>query len=471
MKFTPFFSMLFAASLGMLTAQAATLDIGDEARTELSLNIYNQDLAVVNDTRSISLPEGRSTLNFLAISPQIDPVTAFLYPLPASLNIVQQSYRAPINQAYLLARAVGQTVTLVSPAGLGGEPVRSRARVISVEEDGIFEVNGKYESGLNGRQIIYDDLPDGVRVPTFSIDVINEQASDAELALSYQTRGLSWQADYVARLNSDRSKMQLRAMATLNNGSDMDYPNAQISLIAGTVNRVQQAPMMERTMMVTAMDAAPTAPPEALGDLYRYTLPGRVNLPRDIMRQVQLFEARDVPVKLRYRLDGRSNIYYSPNFPEQILQIDSYVDFNNEAESQLGHPMPAGKIRIYLASPQATALSFVGEDVIGHTPVQATVSLKTGQAFDIRGNRRQVSFRRLPVEQPYRQNREVEVETHLTNAKSEPVTVEILEMFSGEWALQEGPAPEQTLARSAIWKLKVPAMGKASLKIRVRVKS
>ena len=471
MKFKTLFSIFIAGSFGMQAAQAALLDIGDDARTELALDIYNQDLAVVNDARRISLPEGGSTLNFQAISPQIDPVTTVLSPQPASLSIVQQIYQAPVSAAYLLARAVGQTVTLVSPAPLNGAPARSRAKVISVEGDGLFEVNGKYEAGLNGRQIIYDQLPDGVQVPTFSIDVINDRAGDAVLTLSYQTRGLRWQADYIARLNADRDRMQLRAMATLNNGSGMDYPNARISLIAGTVNRAPQAPLAERVMMATARDTATAPSVEALGDLYRYALPGRVDLPRDTMRQVQLFEARDVPVSLRYRLTGQTNIYYSPNFPEQTLPVDSYVDFKNADGQQPGRPMPAGTIRLYLESPESSRLSFIGEDQISHTPGQATVSLKTGKAFDIRGSRRQIAFRRLPVEQPYRQNREVELETRLTNAKSVPVTVEVLENFSGEWELQQGPAPDQALARSAIWKLEIPAGGEASLKIRVRIKN
>lgn len=471
MNLTPPFSILIAAGLSVLTAQAATLNIGDEVRTELALDIYNQNLAVVNDSRRVSLPEGESSLNFQAVSPQIDPVTALLSSPTESLSIVQQSYRAPISRGDLLARSVGQTVTLVSAPLPGGEPVRRRARVVSVEDGGIFEVNGKYEAGLNGRQIVYDRLPDGVRVPTFSVDVVNPQAADTALTLSYQTQGVSWQADYIARLNTDRDRMQLRAMASLNNWSGMDYTNARISLIAGTVNRAPQAPRTERSMM--AMDAAPApAPiPEVLGDLYRYTLPGQVDLPRDSMRQVQLFEDCDVPVSMRYRLSGQPNIYYSPNFPEQTLQVDSYVDFENGDAQRPGSPMPAGTIRVYLESPQSKALSFIGEDRITHTPEQATVSLKIGQAFDIQGSRRQVSFRQLPVEQPYRQHREVELETRLSNAKNVAVTVEVLETFTGEWELQQGPAPDQALARSAIWKVNIPAGGEASLKIRVRIKN
>ena len=55
--------------------------------------------------------------------------------------------------------------------------------------------------------------------------------------------------------------------------------------------------------------------------------------------------------------------------------------------------MPAGKIRIFKTNPNDGALEFIGEDLIGHTPRNETIRLKTGDSFDVIGERTQVDFK------------------------------------------------------------------------------
>jgi hypothetical protein len=161
--------------------------------------------------------------------------------------------------------------------------------------------------------------------------------------------------------------------------------------------------------------------------------------------------------------------------PEQQLKIDSYIEFSNDKSQNLGLPMPAGVMRLYSMRDEGQngnrSLRFIGEDRIDHTPAQVKVRLKTGQVFDLNATRRQLAFRRLPVQQPYRNHNEAEIEMVLTNAKDQAVTVDVEEQFSGEWALANGPKPIKADARSAVWAVNVPANGKATLILTVRVKS
>ncbi len=452
--------------------QADTLDFARESRASVGLAIYNENLALVNDSYTVSLPAGQSTLNFSAVSPLINHASAVLHPLPDTLHVIEQYFRDAMTPEGILANSVGQMVSLVTTHPVSGEQAQQRARVLSVSGGIILEIDGAYETNLAGRRIVYDQLPQGVFSPTLSIGVDSTSGGRSELALSYLTGGLSWQADYVAQLNSARDSIRLRAMASISNHSGVDFQTAHIELIAGSVNRVQANIQARRELaMAASMDSGPSVVPVSLADLYLYALPQPVDLANNSARQVMLFEARELPVEQTYQLDGQANVYYSPNVPEQKLGVDSFIEFSNNPDQGLGMPMPAGVVRVYAQTrTQMHNLRFIGEDRLGHTPANKKVRLKIGKAFDLGGTRKQIAYRRLPVEAPFRHHNEAQIQVELSNAKAEPVVVQVQENFSGEWFLVDGPKPIDIDAHSGRWDLLVPALGKATLNLTVRVK-
>jgi hypothetical protein len=372
----------------------------------------------------------------------------------------------------ILLNSVGQTVSLVRTHPVSGEQTQERARILAVSGGLILETDGRYETSLADRRIVYDALPPGVLSPTLTIDVDSTVAAQSTLALSYLVGGLSWQADYIAQLNEARNTIQLQAMASIVNHSGVDYRDARVELIAGSVNRVQSNLRAQRTLASAAMmDSESSISPVPLADLYAYLLPHTVDLINASARQVKLFEAREVPVETLYLLAGQANVYYSPNVAEQKLKVDSYIEFTNVQNHHLGRPMPAGVVRVYAQnSSQAGSLRFIGEDRVGHIPVGDRVRLKTGKAFDLWGTRKQLAYRRLPVETPFRQHNEARIQVVLSNAKQTPVTIQVQEIFAGEWMLVDGPKPAERDAHSARWNILVPARGDASLDLTVRVK-
>lgn len=463
--------ILVGAALSAGSLQADTLDMTPGSRTSVGLTIYNDDLALVNDAYTANFTEGESVLNFEAISPLINYVSAILHPLPKTLHVLNQYYRAAMTPQDLLARSPGQMVGLIGTHPLSGEQTHQRARVLSVNGGLILEIDGRYETDLAGRRIIYDKLPEGVLSSTLSIAVRSTATTQSSLVLSYLTGGLSWRADYIAKLNNEQNTMQLMAMASLDNNSGIDFQAAQVELVAGSVNQVSNNVAKPRSL-VMAMESAPAAQHTPLADLHLYALPGKVDLFNNSSRQVTLFEARDVPVELHYQLGGQPNLYYSPDVPEQKIKVDSFIEFSNGPDKQPGEPMPAGVVRVYAqAKSEPDRLQFIGEDQIDHTPAGAKVSLNIGQAFDLSAARKQIAYRRLPVEQPFRHHSEAKVQILLSNAKDGPVTVRVQETFSGEWALIDGPAPDESDARTASWDVGVPAHGEATLTLLVRVKS
>ena len=464
--------LLASTLLASSQLQAASQDLAAESRDSTALVIYNEDLALLNEVFTIRLPAGESTLNFQSVSPLINASSAVLHPLPETLVVLNQYFRQALTPEDMLKKSVGQMVSLVSTHPVTGEQKRERARLISVNGGVILEIDGQFETSLAGRKIVYGSLPPGVLSPTLSIGVNSTVDSQPALSLSYLSGGFSWQADYIAQLNEAGDRLQLQAMASINNHSGMDYRAADIELIAGSINRVSSNINIRSKVASTAMmDSAPLVQPVPLADIYVYSLPRPVDLANNSTRQVKLFAAHDIPVEQRYRLSGQPSVYYSPDVPEQTLEVDSYIEFMNVADSHLGKPMPAGVVRVYTQNGiQADALRFIGEDRMNHVPSGARARLKMGKAFDLRGTRKQLSYRRLPVEAPFRQHNEAQIQIVLHNAKNKPVVVQVEETFSGEWVLVDGQKPVVSDARSARWDVLVPARGRTTLDLTVRVK-
>ena len=75
----------------------------------------------------------------------------------------------------------------------------------------------------------------------YAIWILRQASDKLPVELDYLTGGLSWAADYVAELAPDEHSIELKGWVTLTNTSGTSYRNAKLQLVAGTVNRVQQA--------------------------------------------------------------------------------------------------------------------------------------------------------------------------------------------------------------------------------------
>ncbi|MEM6938277.1 MAG: DUF4139 domain-containing protein, partial [Pseudomonadota bacterium] len=99
------------------------------------------------------------------------------------------------------------------------------------------------------------------------------------------------------------------------------------------------------------------------------------------------------------------------------------LHFVNAEDNKLGLPLPAGRVRVSQRNPDDGNLEFIGEDVIGHTPRNETLAIALGNAFDVKGERRQADFRWNAGERWMEETIEVE----LRNQKQEPATVVVKE--------------------------------------------
>ncbi len=426
----------------------------------VALTVYNRDLALVRDTRKVRLPQGVSRLAFTDVSARIRPETARLY---GDLQVLEQNFDYDLlSPQKLLEKYVGRTIGLVRTHPQTGEEKREQGELLSVAEGQVvLRVGDRIETGGPHApwRFVFDEVPANLRErPTLTMLIDSPVADERPVELVYLTGGLSWKADYVATLEGD--KLDLNGWVTLNNVSGATYRDARLQLLAGDV---QQAPEPAAKLIARSMAMEAAAPPmkrEELFEYHLYTLERPTTIADRQTKQVLLLQAKGAPVKRDYRIDA-GDAYDTFDAAEQALKTQVWLRFSNEPPA-LGQPLPAGVLRFYQRD-QSGATQFIGEQRIEHTPEGRELQLNVGNAFDITATRRQTDFRK-----GYGEEHEARWELQVFNAKAEPVQVNVLAAFPGEWKVLEESAPhERQDAATARWAVAVPAKGKTVLTYKV----
>ncbi|MGE4062203.1 MAG: DUF4139 domain-containing protein [Rhodospirillaceae bacterium] len=440
------------------------------------LTIYNNNFAMVRERRSFSLPGGSAQLVMGGVPRELQPETAFLQVLKGdAVRVTEQIFNFDVlTPSKLLERAVGSEVSVISINPGNGREVTERARVLSVDEGLVLEINGKIHTNHPGR-VVFDSLPAGARArPTLLMSVTGKGAQAVEAELSYLTGGLSWRPDYVAQYDADSNRMDLLAWATVTNATATGFPHARMKLIAGEVNREQpppppSAPMRARRAEAGDMAMAQSFAPgiAATGSLatYVYNIPALTSLGAFETKQLGLLNAQAVPVRRQYTVRAEPH-FFMQQMRGAPIESRAAIElaFNNDKAAKLGTPLPAGIVRVYGQDAEG-APQFMGEDHIAHTAVGGEVTLNLGNDFDLPVQREQLAFVRATdniVLATWR--------VTLSNAKSRPVTVRVIESIPGAWEISKESHPhEKQNAASATWALEVPAKGKTVLEYTARI--
>jgi hypothetical protein len=451
--------------------QTTTLD----DQTELSITVYNSDLALVRDVRQLQLGRGIADLRFMDIAATVNPATVHFRSLtePSRVSVLEQNYEYDLLEPdKLLRKYVGRDVTLVRTRQENGSTRQEdvTARLLSYNSAPVWKIGNEIVTGLGADHIRFPELPDSLYSrPTLIWKVANEGASRHRVEASYLASKLAWNADYVLTVARDDQAADLDGWVTLTNNSGTAFRNASLQLVAGDLNRVRRA-LGKAVMMDEMMTARPAAAPpmaeESFSDYHLYTLGRKTTINNSQTKQLSMLTGTGVPVQKRYVVDGQYHYYRNSRHPGSPLKDDVQVfyQFRNEQAGGLGMPMPAGIVRVYQEDSKG-GVQFVGEDRIDHTPKDETLNLKIGNAFDVVAERTQMDFEKI-ASNIY----EMAFEVRLRNHKATAVTVEVNEPIGGTWRMVQQSHPHtKTDAWAAQFAVPVPADGEATLRYRVRV--
>ena len=442
---------------------------------DLGLTVYNSDIALVRDVRSVQLPRGTFDLRFMDIAATVNPATVHIRSLtePARLDVLEQNYEYDLLEPEkLLRKYVGRDVTIVRTVQRGGDTREEEvtAHLLSYNNGPVWRIGKEIVTGLRADHIRFPELPNNLfSRPTLIWTLENGGEARHRVEASYLAQKLSWSADYVLTVGRDDKAADLDGWVTLRNGSGTAFRNVKLQLVAGDLNRVKEAIASRRfedaRRQLAEAAAAPLAQ-ESFSAYHLYTLGRKTTINNEQTKQLSMLGGTGIPVLKRYTVDGQQFYYRNVQHPgapiKDVVQV--YYQFTNDEKAGLGVPMPSGTVRVYQADSKG-GVQFAGEDRIGHTPKDETVKLKIGNAFDVVCERNQTDFQKVAAN-VY----EIEYEIVLRNHKSAPITVDVNEPVGGSWRMLSAThAWTKTAAWAAAFTVPVKENGAATLKYRVRV--
>mgnify|MGYP001254052282 FL=1 len=456
---------LFAAggalAAPLLAQDATTVAVPGEATAQgdVAVTIYQNGQSLVQDTRKLNMPAGRSKQEFPDVSAQIRAETVTL--TGPGIGIVEQNFDYDLlTPAKLMEKAVGQTVTLIRTNPATGAEARVQAKVLAANGGVVLQIGNTIEvlrdDGLPVR-VIFDKVPPNLRArPTLSV-TLESKGGLTPTTLTYLTPGLGWTSDYVTLFDDAKQTIDVQGWVTLTNNTGTDYTKADVLLVAGNTNggggrRNYTTPWNGATGTI---DEAGTESNdrERLGDYYLYPLAERTTIANAQQKQVSFLDVKAAPARKAYEFN---NGWLATN---EAASASSVLKFSTSRAGGLGDQLPAGTMRVYMRDKRGDP-QFIGESRIEATPMGSAMSIRTGEAFDVKvktivEERTRINSSRWKTKMRY----------EFTNARNEAITVDLGQ--SGLWGDVRIPEQSQEGKRISAdrveWSVAVPANGKATL--------
>jgi hypothetical protein len=459
-----------------------------------------QGLALITETRSVTLPAGESIIRFEGVAGGIIPVSAIVTGLPG--GVVQKNRDAHLlSPAALVDGTLGKTVHLKRTNKHTGKVIEEDAQIVAGPSGGVIlkTRTGVEALGCSGlpESFVYQGMPDGLTArPTLSVTTRSPSAITATVQLSYLATGFDWGASYTAHVAENGKSLDLFAWITLANGNGESFKNANTQTIAGTINRDPDAPAGNPEMaapevslscwpldntsthpswalsnlglpmmamnggvldeiVVTAkmrsesLQSAPmaisaiSATQEELGDLKLYRIPEPVTVSANGQKQVAFLQKKRVAYDQVYGAR-----VYPGNSEDTPQAMAITMRFKNEDKKGLGVPLPSGMVRLFDARSGLLVGSGVMRDVA------------KGEEFDLpMADSTQVYFTQ-------KDNEDGSFTVEITNANPFAVTAEVLIHPDGDETRLKSSTKLTKKYGKPLWLSKVRANGSAKLTYR-----
>ena len=402
---------------GMVIFFLLSLSVLGQERN-ISLTIYNQDLALVKDTRDLSFVSGRNEIKFTEVAEKIDATSVHFQVLSAldKIYLLEQNYQYDlVSSDKILEKYLDKNIQILTKDGKFYE-----GTLLSYAPDNLTLREKENSIRIMNRAQVVDlsfpKLPEGlITRPTLVWLLDSKIQGKQKTEVSYLTSGINWHAEYVAVADKDDRNLELSGWVSIDNRSGATYPDAKLKLIAGEVHRVEEVqprPVFRGTVVAEqAMGMAPTFEEKPFFEYHLYTLQFPSTVKDNEIKQISLFPNSSVKVKKIYVYDGA----------REPKKVKVNLEFMNSKAEGLGMPLPKGKIRVYKVDVDKS-MEFVGEDQINHTPKDEKVRVYVGDAFDIVGERTRTNFQKISdnvMEETY--------QIKLRNHKEEKVEVTVVE--------------------------------------------
>ena len=464
----------------------------DQSRGTNDLNLeWLNGIAMVSETRRVSLPAGESELRFEGVAGGLVPQSAIVTGLGEAVLEKNRDARL-LSPGALLDAYLAQRVQLRRMSKATGA-VREQEALIRATANGVVVQTADGVEALRCSGLPETLIPPGVPAdlsarPTLSVRVRSPRPVQTEVTLAYISNNFDWQANYVAELSPDGKLVSLFAWLTMANGDETGLVDAATQVVAGKVNyqkvwveagqatpiQIQCWPMgttsdlpeSAETITVTGSRiayAAPSAPPpppppppqperggdemmaqeERFGDFRLYRLPIAVTVAAKSQKQVALMRQPAVKVDSILRHQALGGGQYE-------VPLERILVTRNSKANGLGLALPAGKLALFGRRDGRRIL--LGEGSIDDYAVGEKVEIKLGGAPTMRA-------RQVANLGPDRQGYELTISND--SGSAQPVEIQLpLEAKASGARLVKGDG-------RMLWRTTVPANSTATLRYRI----
>ncbi|WP_078427349.1 DUF4139 domain-containing protein [Alkalihalobacterium alkalinitrilicum] len=405
---------------------------------KLSITLYNGGFGLVKEERSLHSEAPVAEIQYMDVAEKIETDSIIV----SGVKIEEFNFDYDlVSQQKLLEKYLDHVVTIYDKER--GE--KTELRLLSVVDGIIGEKVDTKEIVMNPvGELILPSLPSGLMVKPALIWNIKQQLLNQNIKVSYLTQGIKWNGNYVLELQQDT--FQLTGWVQIMNQSGTTYNQAQLKLIAGEVNRVDDIlqPDYDELVVYSQIDVKEeeeSFSEKSFADQHMYTL----------NRPVQLKNQQEKQINFLNIVNGKYKKYYHVNsYSEQPTIL---IEIENCKGNGMGIPLPKGKIKVYQEDEVDQTLEFTGEDEISHIPKDELVKLTIGKAFDIvtknRERRRYRAYGKEYVDYVY----------EIKNKKSEMAMMKIdHSIYEKNWEMKESSHTfEQESSRNIVFWIDVPA--------------
>lgn len=443
-------------------------DAQPDVSEKLSLTIYGDSRALIEDIRDIGFSGGEEVIELPGVSSAILPQSVTVK--ARNMEILEQNFDFDLlTPAKLMEKAVGQYVEIVKTNPATGEETRETAKVLSVNNGVVIQVEDRIEVLRDDNiptRVVFPKVPENLRAsPTLSLRV-DAGSGNREANMTYISGGLNWKSDYVAVFDEENKTMSLQGWATIDNTTNTTFHDAEISVVAGHVGNAQNRRYNNNNYgnnfnQGQRRGGIEAGSAERIGDNYIYPLPGQTTLSSKQKKQISFVDADEITAEKVYE-------YYNYGFTGQNnpVNVDSRIAFSNSTDGGMGEALPAGTVRVYAEDKNGKA-QFIGEEAIGHIAAGSDISMKIGEAFDI-------TVKPIIVRSKNISSRVVEYEMkyEVRNASPKPVEVNIYQRVSGRWndfeMLNESLDHRRKDDNTFVWTVEIPPEDETNLTFKIR---
>ncbi|HKJ68634.1 MAG TPA: hypothetical protein VKA68_11805 [bacterium] len=424
------------------------------------VTIYNSDLGLIQEQRTLSVQAGRQTISITDVAAKIQPATVHLDAgEPRAFHLQEQNFQYDlVSTGKVFDKYIGNPISLVTEndeSRSGQLLARDGSSLMLRKEDGsLLIINAEKVKEYN-----FPSLPQGLILrPTLQWIIDAEQAGEYPVRLSYLTEGLTWNAEYILKLRQGDESGTLSSWVTLENSSGAAYSDATVKLVAGDIHRAQEEARarVAREMALARAEAEPAVREREIFEYHLYEIGFPTTLEQNSMKQVTFRNPTEIDYQRVYTFEHRER----QTTEQENVNVE--ITFQNSTQNNLGVPLPTGVVRLMQEDADGSEV-LVGEDRIRHTPRDEEVRLTAGKSFDVVGDRE--------ISEYERRGNDFErwtVRITLRNHKDSAVTVAVIDHYYGDWeVLRESLQSVREDAGTLRYEVEIPGQGESEVQYTV----